>query len=258
MEQFTRNISTAVVTFPYWGFVIPALIGLMVAGSRDGMKRYAALGLGFLSLAWGWAVFINHTGLTIPNVVFSKFALGALAASMGMIWHRHPVYMSLLFAIAVLCTCGLFLLLGAPFIAASTIIVYAGAIIVTFLFVIMMAHQRVGNTYDTQLRQPFLPAVFCAILFLAIMFCVKDGFRPRSLDPSATGDPGTLKKFPLLVAQPPAMLSRPNDEQVVRGTRMLGRSMFGDYLLGVEVAGSILLVATVGAIAIAARKRGLG
>ena len=74
-----------------------------------------------------------------------------------MITDKNPVYSALWFALVTLAVCGLFLLNSAPFLAASTIIVYAGAIIVTFLFVIMLAQQS-GPTagYD---QQPFQPAI---------------------------------------------------------------------------------------------------
>ena len=72
-----------------------------------------------------------------------------------MITSRNPVYAALWFALATLSTCGLFLLQSAPFLAAATIIVYAGAIIVTFLFVIMLAQQAGATVYDQRSRQPF-------------------------------------------------------------------------------------------------------
>ena len=69
-----------------------------------------------------------------------------------MITSRDPVYAALWFALATLGVCGLFLLQSAPFLAAATIIVYAGAIIVTFLFVIMLAQQQGRSVYDHRAR----------------------------------------------------------------------------------------------------------
>ncbi len=65
---------------------------------------------------------------------------------------RNPVYSALWFASVVLSTSGLFLLADAPFLAAGTIIVYAGAIIVTFLFVIMLAQMEGKAHYDRAAR----------------------------------------------------------------------------------------------------------
>ena len=64
---------------------------------------------------------------------------------------------ALAFAMVVLSTCGLFLLLAAPFLSAATIIIYAGAIIVTFLFVIMLSRQEGPSPREVMIR----PAHIC-------------------------------------------------------------------------------------------------
>ena len=81
-------------------------------------------------------------------------------AAILMITNRNPVYSALWFALATLSVCGLFLLQSAPFLAAATVIVYAGAIVVTFVFVIMLAQQSGATVYDQRSRQPFLATVF--------------------------------------------------------------------------------------------------
>ena len=58
-----------------------------------------------------------------------------------LVTQQNPARAALSFALVVLSTCGLFLLLAAPFLMAATIVIYAGAIVVTFLFVIMLAQQ---------------------------------------------------------------------------------------------------------------------
>ena len=76
------------------------------------------------------------------TILFSRFRRGGdRLCAMLMITNRNPVYSALWFALATLSVCGLFLLQSAPFLAAATVIVYAGAIIVTFMFVIMLAQQ---------------------------------------------------------------------------------------------------------------------
>ena len=89
------------------------------------------------------------------TVMFWVFAIGALMSGVLMITARNPVYAALWFALATLSTCGLFLSADAPFLAAATIIVYAGAVIVTFLFVIMLAQQSGAAGYDQRSRQSF-------------------------------------------------------------------------------------------------------
>ena len=72
------------------------------------------------------------------------------------------------FAVVVLSTCGLFLLLAAPFLMAATIIIYAGAVIVTFLFVIMLSHQHGPSDADLRSREPAL-AVGAGFVLLATL-----------------------------------------------------------------------------------------
>jgi NADH-quinone oxidoreductase subunit J len=105
-------------------------------------------------------------GDLVRNGLFFVFAATAVLSAGLMITDRNPVYSALWFAVVTLAVCGLFLLNSAPFLAASTIIVYAGAIIVTFLFVIMLAHQSDSSTgYD---QQPFQPAVASLAAFLLL------------------------------------------------------------------------------------------
>ena len=81
-----------------------------------------------------------------------------------MITNRNPVYSALWFALVTLSVCGLFLVAVAPFLAAATVIVYAGAIVVTFVFVIMLAQQSGATVYDQRSRQPFLATVSAFLL----------------------------------------------------------------------------------------------
>ena len=88
-----------------------------------------------------------------------------------MITQKNPVHAALSFALVVLSTCGLFLLQAAPFLMAATIIVYAGAIVVTFLFVIMLAQQEGPSDADQRTREPFLASLAGGVL-LAALVCV--------------------------------------------------------------------------------------
>ena len=132
-----------------------------------------------------------------------------------MITNRNPVYAALWFALVTLSTCGLFLLQSAPFLAAATIIVYAGAIVVTFLFVIMLAQQSGATVYDQRSRQPLLATVAAFVLL------------GRCCARCKTGDAGRSATWPQL--QPPVAtpiaLSRPPEERAdtARCTAWAGR-----------------------------------
>ena len=90
----------------------------------------------------------------VENIQFWLFAGSALFFGALTLTHHKPVYAALWFALATLASCGLLLMQSAPFLAAATIIVYAGAIVVTFVFVIMLAQQAGTTGYDRRPRRP--------------------------------------------------------------------------------------------------------
>lgn len=165
-----------------------------------------------------------------------------------MITARNPVYAALWFALATLSTCGLFLLQHAPFLAAATIIVYAGAVIVTFLFVIMLAQQSGAAGYDQRSNQSLLATISAFVLLGAISLTLQsekiDIVRPSADLPSTD----------IVPVLPGNIMSKANAKHPVGNLKGLGKSLFGDYLFAVELAGTLLLVASIGAIAIAPRR----
>src|SRR5688572_8400238 len=84
------------------------------------------------------------------------FAAGALVFGTVLVVQRNPARGAIAFAFVILSTCGLFLLLAAPFLMAATIIIYAGAIIVTFLFVLMLSQQQGPSDENDRTREPLL------------------------------------------------------------------------------------------------------
>jgi NADH-quinone oxidoreductase subunit J len=192
-----------------------------------------------------WLIYqLNSSGPSAQRLLFAAFATAAILAAILMITNRNPVYSALWFALATLAVCGLFLMQSAPFLAAATVIVYAGAIVVTFVFVIMLAQQSGATVYDQRSRQPLLATLFGVLLLGALLAMLKTT---------------SAEDLHFTDGQPPVtsanVLSQPKPENL--GTMIgLGRSLFGDYLFAVELAGTLLLVATIGAIAIAPRRRG--
>ena len=130
----------------------------------------AALAGGLLLIFLGF-----KAGAAVPNVYFYIFSILGLGSALRVITHPRPVYAALYFILSVLSTAGLFLILSAEFMAFALIIVYAGAILITYLFVIMLATQapeegeiEVLTQYDTQAREPVAAAVI-GFLFLAVL-----------------------------------------------------------------------------------------
>src|SRR5262245_8196255 len=154
------------------------------------------------------------------DVLFWLFAGSAILCGVLMITSQKPVYSALWFALATLSTCGLFLVQSAPFLAAATVIVYAGAIVVTFLFVIMLAQQAGATVYDQRSRQPLAATLAAFILLGALVSTLQTSGERR-------GTPHAEAMMPADTTNP---LSRPASDQAGGVLQGLGRSLFGDYL----------------------------
>ena len=230
--------------------------------------------IGVLIVALGLVTFClscgNAQSELADEVMFWVFAIGALMSGVLMITARNPVYAALWFALATLSTCGLFLLQHAPFLAAATIIIYAGAVIVTFLFVIMLAQQSGAAGYDQRSNQSLLATISAFVLLGAISLTLqseKIDIIRSSLDVAdssgasgaAMGNTGAAMSADLPSADvvpvlPGNIMSKADAKHPVGNLKGLGKSLFGDYLFAVELAGTLLLVASIGAIAIAPRR----
>jgi NADH-quinone oxidoreductase subunit J len=187
----------------------------------------------------------DGSGSWLDSIVFWFLATAAIGGGVLMITDRNPVYSALWFAIVTLSVCGLFVQQSAPFLAAATVIVYAGAIVVTFVFVIMLAQQSGATVYDQRSRHPLVGTLAAFFLLTALLFTIQKGGAQQTPMPTATAAPA---------AATANVLSRPSDGQSLLSMNALGRSLFGDYLFAVEMAGTLLLVATIGAIIIAPRR----
>src|SRR5207249_7138065 len=126
----------------------------------------AAGGLAVVLAGW---LLIRADVAPAEKVLFYAFVGIAVVAGGLLVTQSNPAYGALAFALVVLSTCGLFLLQAAPFLMASTVIIYAGAIIVTFLFVIMLAQQAGLSDADQRSREPLLATVAGFVLLGALL-----------------------------------------------------------------------------------------
>ncbi|HEX6961406.1 MAG TPA: NADH-quinone oxidoreductase subunit J [Lacipirellula sp.] len=223
--------------------------GLWLATSPRAARALRMLGGLVASAGLMAAVFALYQAVGTPReladeAMFWFFAGLAIISSVFMITTREPVYAALWFALATLGACGLFMLVGAPFLAAATIIVYAGAIIVTFLFVIMLSQQQGRSFYDQRARTPVMSIVASLLLLGAMLWSYQRWDAPERAagGPALTAEAGSNP------------LSQAPDDDAFHTMRSLGRSLFGDYLYAIEIAGALLLIAGIGAIAIAPRR----
>lgn len=230
------------------GGAVVAAIALWVAMSQrsTALRNLAAMvaALGMLAVVSA----LDGPGGEITNkILFWLFTAGAIGGGVLMITGRDPVHGALWFAVATLCVCGLFLELSAPFLAAATVIVYAGAIIVTFMFVIMLAQQGGATAYDQRPRLPLAGSVISFVVLGALVFNLLDWQTHAAA--AAEG--------PALVAAAGAgdSVPRPVTGDEAASLQTLGRTLFGHYLFAVELGGTLLLIATIGAIALAPRRQ---
>ena len=115
------------------------------------------------------------------------FSLIAIGAGVRVITHTKPVYAALWFVMVVLASAGLFLTLSSVFLAFAMVIIYAGAILVTYMFVIMLATQPVEEgeqspEYERLAREPMLAVVAGFLLLLVVLSVVFDApVRPSNI-----------------------------------------------------------------------------
>lgn len=142
--------------------------GFGVAGAVVGLAGFAMLMVEALRAV---DASLGATGL--PPVFPVVFGLIAIFGAVRLVTHTRPVLAALYFILVVVATAGMFLLLGAEFMAFSLIIVYAGAILITYMFVLMLAQQSpvagVGDAwYDRMPREP-ISAVVVGFILLATL-----------------------------------------------------------------------------------------
>lgn len=176
----------------------------------------------------------------VGEAVFFTVAITTIVSAVGAVSMRSPVYCALWFALTLLGTAALLLFQGAQFLGIATIVVYAGAILVTFLFVLMLAQPEGHTYYDRVSWEPLLSACTGAVLIgllTASLFLPAEGKNVQSgwkADLIAAADREAEILHPQHMAQ-------------------IGRHLFSRYLIAVEVAGTLLLVGLVGAVAIVAQ-----
>jgi NADH-quinone oxidoreductase subunit J len=166
--------------------------------------------------------------------VFMFYTLAAvlLFAATMVISARNPVHAVLFLILAFFNAAGLFLLMGAEFIAMILVIVYVGAVAVLFLFVVMMLDIDLREAKRDLLKHLPLGLVAGFILFIEIFMLVI----------------GWLWA-------PSALINRAEPINTANNTLMIGNSLYTHYLVPFQISGLILLVAMIGAIVLTHRER---
>ena len=241
--------------------LIPIVLGaagyLLIQHGIVRSRGFIAAGVVALMVSAGVAV--GFTPGTFESSMMIGFCALATGGGIGFLVAREPVYAALGFATAVLSVCGVLFMQSALFIAAATMIVYAGATIIIFLFVLMFAQQTELRNYDVQLNNPLVAATIGAILLATITMCVTGENAILPLRPDTTRAMSAADLADNLRSEAGKEAAKrldavdPGLRFVPGSTAGLGRSLYTDYLIAVELAGTVLLVATIGAIALAQR-----
>ncbi len=217
-----------------WGLMIAAVgFGLIVTNRAIWIRRLGQL-LSVIGLAVLAAALFRLAPLAgwPEQAVFWLLSLTAVGGAAAAVAARSPVYTAIWFAYSLLGVAGLFLQQRAHFLGLATIVVYAGAIVVTFLFVLMLAQPRGESTYDRLgwTTHWVSAAVISATALAATVLLSFDAAGHR-----AGGGQAELA----------------HANHMAR----LGAELFTKQLVAVELAGTLLLVALVGAIAIVIQSR---
>ncbi len=164
--------------------------GLGLVLPRGGIRGRAAgiaLGAAGLGLLVGQ---VPAVGPLVDGIAFYVLAAVTVLSAVATISFRNPVYGAIWFGMTLLGTSGLFFFQGAQFLAVATIVVYAGAILVTFLFVLMLANPKGRAPYDRVSWEAFVSAAAGAVIIGVISILVtrvlgdpsRPDFRVRDLD----------------------------------------------------------------------------
>lgn len=203
-----------------------------------GIARGRRLGMLFGLIALGLIGGLTaRLGGWLAEGMFSGLAVATVVSAAATVTARNPVYSAIWFALVLLGTAGLFLCQGAQFLGIATVVVYAGAILVTFLFVLMLAQPDGHAYYDRISWEALLSAATGAVLIGMLTNTIGS-----ALDPDA--DFVAPQAIALAADEPDSGVLAPDH---VAG---FGGELFSRHLISVEVAGALLLAALVGAIAI--------
>ena len=171
----------------------------------------------------------------LTTVLFYLFAAVLVGAAIGVITARNPVHSALFLVLAFFNSAALWLLLEAEFLGIALVLVYVGAVMVLFLFVVMMLDINVAKLREGFAKHAPLGALVAGLM----VFEMYQVYVVRRL-----GNPSLLAG-----AQPVAM------EAGVSNTKALGTLLFTQYAYAFQLAGVVLLLAIVAAIALTMRKR---
>jgi NADH-quinone oxidoreductase subunit J len=258
---------------------------LLLPHARAGGQRLGVvLGLASVGL-FGWLLASIASGGS--SFVFYTLAAVAVIAAAGTITMRNPVYSAIWFAMCLLSIGALLLFTAAQFLAVATVAVYAGAILVTLLFVLMLAQPDGHAVYDRISWEPMISAFAGAALIGVLTCSVFQAMLPQAGTYARQGTPSdhdarerhtqiataVLESQHNVSAGPAAILAmeitghlaatshhrsvQDQRQDVMADQHMahVGAQLFSRHLISIQLAAVLLLIALVGAVAIVIQGR---
>lgn len=172
-------------------------------------------------------------GALSESIIFYLFAALAVFAAVGVALAKSAIRSALSLALVFVSLAAMYILLNAPFLAVAQIMIYAGAVLILFLFVIMVLNPRLDVIGRRARGQTVTAVLFCGALFVLLLATFLGGQVA----------PGTGAFTPQLIAQEGHV-------------QLIGKLLYSSFLLPFEIASLLLLVAIVGAITLARREPG--
>ena len=284
---------------PFIATGLAALGLLLILLPGRGPQRGAGVLLALAGAAWlfmqaGALTEAQGIGARVKEAAFVVFSVISLAGGVQMISQKRPVYAALFFVLVILSTCGLLLLLEAWFMAFSVVIVYAGAILITYMFVLMLAQQasdadNVGEipSYDLQARDPIAGVLVAFVMAGSVTTVALTSIDvlppaadeqvqlhaeaqllnnlPKRLDQAAQraglsteGDVVASVQNGAVVVSDGSSTAVVADADLPGSTRQVGWDLVAKFPASLEVAGVVLLLAMFGAVVLARRQIDLG
>ncbi len=167
----------------------------------------------------------------IETLIFYMFAISTVVTATAVVTVRNPIHAALFLVLTFFTSAIIWMTLEAEFLAISLVLVYVGAVMVLFLFVVMMLDINIARLREGFVR--YLPiGIGVALIMLGLMLSVvsSDIFSFETMQP----------------------IAKPADYS---NTKALGSVLYTDYVFAFEIAAVILLVAIVAAISLTMRKR---
>ncbi|MGO9640540.1 MAG: NADH-quinone oxidoreductase subunit J [Candidatus Acidiferrales bacterium] len=161
----------------------------------------------------------------VEMILFFVLAAMAIAGAVNLIVQRHPIHSALSLIVVMVALAGEYLLLGSEFIAAIQIIVYAGAIMVLFVFVIMLLNAGVEERTHASRMAQYVGLPAAALLLVELVWSIRRGSAALPVEVS-----GAVS------------------------TRQLATLLFRDFVFPFELTSVLILVAIIGAVVLAKRE----